>query len=140
MSRPIGVIVVAIVMMVSGVFVLLLGLEGAGITKFGLAPLAPNNGLYAPTVILSGVLSLIAAFGLFTMARWAWYLAVIVLTFRVIADAFGVASWALSSVPGGVTILDLAVTAVLLWYFFRPHVKAAFNVSNDMPPPPVEPV
>ena len=140
MSRPIGVTVVAIVLMVSGVFVLLLGLEGAGITKFGLAPVAPNNGLYAPTIILSGILSLIAGFGVFTMARWAWYLAVVVLTFRVIADAIGLASWALSSVPGGVTILDLAVTAVLLWYFFRPHVKAAFNVSNDMPPPPVEPV
>jgi hypothetical protein len=35
MSRPIGVTVVAIVLMVTGVFVLLLGLEGAGITKFG---------------------------------------------------------------------------------------------------------
>jgi hypothetical protein len=137
MSRPIGVTVVAIVMMVTGVFVLLLGLEGAGITEFGLAPLAPNNGLYAPTVILSGILSLIAAFGLFTMARWAWYLAVIVLTFRVVADAFGLVSWALSSVPGGVTILDLVVTAVLLWYFFRPHVKAAFNVGATPPPPSI---
>src|SRR6187455_3109643 len=106
MSRPIGVTVVAIVMMVTGAFVLLLGLEAAGITKFGLAPLAPNNGLYAPTVILSGALSLIAAFGLFTLAKWAWYLAMVVLIFRVVADAFGVASWALSSVPGGVTILD----------------------------------
>ena len=140
MSRPIGVTVVAIVMMVTGVFVLLLGLEGAGITDFGLAQVAPNNGLYAPTVILSGILSLVAAFGLFTMAKWAWYLAVIVLVFRVIADAVGVASWALSSVPGGVTIIDLVVSVVLLWYFLRPHVKAAFNVSTDLPPPPVEPV
>src|SRR5262245_5480976 len=138
MSRPIGVLVVAIVLMVTGVFVLLLGLEGAGITKFRLAPLAPNNGLYGRTVILSGILSLIAAFGLFTMAKWAWYLAVVVLVFRVIADAFGVASWALSSVPGGVTIADLVVTVVLLWYFLRPHVKAAFNVEATPPPPSTE--
>ena len=135
MSRPIGVTVVAIVMMVTGVFVLLLGLEGAGITDFGLAQVAPNNGLYAPTVILSGALSLIAAFGLFTLAKWAWYLAVVVLIFRVVADAIGVASWALSSVPGGVTIVDLVVSVVLLWYFLRPHVKAAFNVDATPPPP-----
>jgi len=51
MSRPIGVTVVAIVLMVTGVFVLLLGLEGAGITKFGLAQLAPNGGLYANPLI-----------------------------------------------------------------------------------------
>jgi hypothetical protein len=85
MSRPIGVTVVAIVLMVTGVFVLLLGLEGAGITKFGLAQLAPNGGLYASTVIISGILSLIAAFGLFTLATWAWYLAVAVLIFRAVA-------------------------------------------------------
>ena len=53
----------------------------------------------------------------------------------MVADAFGVASWALSSVPGGVTILNLVVSVVLLWYFLRPHVKAAFNVSTDLPPP-----
>ena len=129
MSRPIGVTVVAIILMVTGVFVLLLGLEGAGITKFGLAPLAPNGGLYAPTVILSGILSLVAAFGLFTLKSWAWYLAVIVLIFRVVADAFGLVSYALSSVPGGVAIADLVVNAVLLWYFLRPHVKAAFNIA-----------
>ena len=128
MTRPIGVTVVAIILMVTGVFILLLGLEGAGITKFGLAPLAPNNGLYAPTVIISGIASLVAAFGLFTMARWAWYLAMVVLVFRVVADAFGVASWALSSVPGGVTIADLVISIVLLWYFLRPQVKAAFQV------------
>ena len=135
MGRPIGVTIVAIVLMVTGVFVLLLGLEGAGVTDFGLAAAAPNNGLYAPTVILSGILSLIAGFGVFTLAKWAWYLAVIVLGFRVIADAFGVASWALSSVPGGVTIANLVVSVVLLWYFLRPHVKAAFKVDATPPPP-----
>jgi hypothetical protein len=134
MSRPIGVTVVAIILMVTGVFILLLGLEGAGVTKFGLAPLAPNNGLYAPTVIISGIASLVAAFGLFTMAGWAWYLAMVVLIFRVVADAVGVASWALSSVPGGVTIADLVISIVLLWYFLRPHVKAAFGISGSIRP------
>jgi len=129
MSRPIGVTVVAIVLMVTGVFILLLGLEGAGITKFGLAPLAPNNGLYAPTIILSGILSLVAAFGLFTLAKWAWYLAVAVLIFRVVADGFGLVSWALSSFQGGVTIANFVITVVILWYFLRPHVKAAFKIE-----------
>ena len=130
MSRPIGVTVVAIVLMVTGVFVLLLGLEGAGITKFGLAQLAPNGGLYASTVIISGVLSLIAAFGLFSLATWAWYLAVAVLIFRAVADGFGLVSYGISKAYGGVSIADFVITVVILWYFLRPNVKAAFKIQG----------
>jgi uncharacterized membrane protein (DUF2068 family) len=131
MSRPIGVTVVAIVLMVTGVFVLLLGLEGAGITNFGLAQLAPNGGLYASTVIISGVLSLIAAFGLFSLASWAWYLAVAVLIFRAVADGFGLVSYALSKAYGGVSLADFVITVVILWYFLRPNVKAAFKIQGS---------
>jgi len=130
MSRPIGVTVVAIVLMVTGVFVLLLGLEGAGVTNFGLAQLAPNGGLYATTVIISGVLSLVAAFGLFSLASWAWYLAVAVLIFRAVADGFGLASYALSKTYGGVSLADFAITVVILFYFLRPNVKAAFKIQG----------
>jgi hypothetical protein len=130
MSRPIGVTVVAIVLMVTGVFVLLLGLEGAGYTNFGLKQLAPNQGLYSSTVIISGILSLIAAFGLFTLARWAWYLAIAVLIFRVVADGFGLVSQLISGTYGygGVSLLNFVITVVILWYFLRPDVKAAFRV------------
>jgi hypothetical protein len=132
MSRPIGVTVVAVVMMVIGVFTLLLGLEGAGITDFGLAQLAPQGGLYANTVMISGALTLIAAFGLFTLAKWAWYLAIIVLIIRVAADVFGLVSYALSSTYGGVSIADAVVSIVLLWYFLRPNIKSAFGIEGPI--------
>ena len=132
MTRPIGVLVVAIVLMVTGVFVLLLGLEsrdhglraGAGCAEQRPVRADGDRQRHQPDRRVRP----------FTMARWAWCTAVIVLIFRVVADAFGVASWALSS-PGGVTILNLVVSVVLLWYFLRPHVKAAFNVSTDRTPP-----
>jgi len=132
MSRPIGVTVVAIVMMVLGVFTLLLGLEGAGITNFGLKQLAPQGGLYSNTVIISGILTLIASFGLFTLARWAWYLAVIVLIFRAIADVFGLISSGLSNTYGSVTIVSAAITIFFLWYFLRPNVRAAFGTEKAL--------
>lgn len=132
MSRPIGVTVVAIVMMVIGTFTLLLGLEGAGVTNFGLKQLAPQGGLYANTVIISGILTLVAAFGLFTLARWAWYLAVIVLIFRAVADVFGVVSYGLSNTFGGVTIADAAITIGFLWYFLRPNVRSAFGTTKAL--------
>ena len=131
MSRPIGVTIVAIVLMFSGAVRILLGLEAAGITSFGLAPAMPNAELIASTATISGILTLIAAFGLFTLARWAWYLAIIVLIVRVTADVFGLVSYAATSTFGGVTLVDLVITAVALWYFWRPHVKAAFKVTED---------
>jgi hypothetical protein len=130
MSRPTGITIVAIYLMVTGVFIVLLGLEAAGITHFGLAPLAPGASLWASSIIIAGVLSLVVAFGIFSLARWAWYLAVAVLIFRAVADGFGLVSWALSSVPGGVSIVDFAITILLLWYFTRPNVRAAFGTTK----------
>jgi uncharacterized membrane protein (DUF2068 family) len=130
MSRPVGITIVAIVLIFSGVFRVLIGLEAAGITNFGLAPAMPNAELIASTATIAGILTLIAAFGLFTVATWAWYLAIIVLIIRVSSDVIGLVSYATTSVAGGVTIADLVVSAVVLWYFFRPQVKEAFKVSQ----------
>jgi uncharacterized membrane protein (DUF2068 family) len=129
MTRPIGVVVVAILLMFSGVLKVLIGLEAAGITSFGLAPAMPNADLIASTATIAGVLTLIAAFGLFTMKTWAWYLAIVILAIRVTSDVIGLISYAATSTFGGVTILNLVVTAVALWYFLRPHVKEAFDVG-----------
>jgi uncharacterized membrane protein (DUF2068 family) len=128
MSRPIGITVIAIVLIFAGVFKVLIGLEAAGITSFGLAPAMPNASLIASTATIAGILTLIAAFGLFTLAQWAWWLAIIVMIIRVTADVFGLLSYATTSVAGGVTIADLIVSAAVLWYLYRPQVKEAFKL------------
>lgn len=129
MSRPLGITVIAIILTFSGLFRLLIGLEAAGITHFGLAPAMESAELLAVNASIAGVLTLIAAFGLFTLRSWAWYFAVIVMVIRVISNGFGLASYALSSVPGGVTVLDVVVSVAILWYLFRPQVKTAFNIA-----------
>jgi hypothetical protein len=136
MSRPIGVLIVAIVLTFSGVIRVLIGLEAAGITSFGLTPVMPNASLIASTATISGIVTLIAAAGTFTLKSWAWYFVIIVLIFRVVSDAVGLASYALSSVPGGVSVADLAISVIALWYFLRANVKEAFGVGNATPPPP----
>ncbi|MFL5777006.1 MAG: hypothetical protein ACJ76W_12095 [Chloroflexota bacterium] len=129
MSRPLGITVIAIILTFSGLFRLLIGLEAAGITHFGLAPAMESAELLAVNASIAGVLTLIAAFGLFSLRSWAWYFAVIVMVVRVISNGFGLASYALSSVPGGVTVLDVVVSVAILWYLFRPQVKTAFNIA-----------
>lgn len=129
MSRPLGITVIAIILTFSGLFRLLIGLEAAGITHFGLAPAMESAELLAVNASIAGVLTLIAAFGVFSLRSWAWYFAVIVMVVRVISNGFGLASYALSSVPGGVTVLDVVVSVAILWYLFRPQVKTAFNIA-----------
>jgi hypothetical protein len=128
MNRPIGVIVVAILLMFTGVVKIGIGLDAAGITSFGFGEVATNAGLTASVAIIAGLLTLIAAFGLFTFAGWAWYLAIIVLIFRVTADVFALISYSATSVAGGASIGDLVFSVLVLWYFYRPNVKAAFKL------------
>jgi hypothetical protein len=125
--RPLGITIIAIILAVGGVFSILVGLEAQKITNFGLAQVADAGNVSGWASIISGVLTLIAAGGLFTLAGWAWILAVIVLVLRILADLWAaIAVGATSSV--GIGLLGAAViSAIILWYFFRPNVKSAFG-------------
>jgi hypothetical protein len=126
-QRPLGITIIAIILAVGGVFSVLVGLEALKITSFGLAQVTDAGSVSGWASIISGVLTLIAAGGLFTLAGWAWILAVIVLVIRILADLWAaITVGATSSV--GLGLLGAAViSALILWYFFRPNVKSAFG-------------
>jgi len=80
-SRPIGVTILAILTILIGIGLLLLGLllvALGGITglfgapMFGL-PIAAIGGL----ILLVGILMLVSGFGLLKLRMWAWWLAII---------------------------------------------------------------
>jgi len=77
-----------------------------------------------------GILALVSAYGLWTGKGWAWYLSVILLVIWLILS--------LLSIPGG--IIGLIIGGLLLWYFFRPYVKAFFGLGPALQPPPTPPV
>ncbi|HET6444747.1 MAG TPA: DUF2127 domain-containing protein [candidate division Zixibacteria bacterium] len=66
---------------------------------------------------------LIVGIGLWSLQKWAWALAAFVLAIRVIGDFFLIFSG--GSVAAA--IVNLVITAVLLWYLFRPNVQQAFG-------------
>ncbi len=126
-SRPVGITIIAIVLAVSGVFQILVGTEGLGVTNFGLGAAADAAGVSGWAAVVGGVLSILVAGGLFTLAGWAWLLAVVVLGIRVVVDIIAVATHGAGSVLGGASLVNLVVSAVILWYFMRPGVKSAFG-------------
>jgi hypothetical protein len=126
-GRPVGITIVAIVLAVSGVFQVLVGTQGLGITSFGLGAAANAAGVSGWASVLGGVLSIIVAGGMFTLAGWAWMLAVAVLGIRVVVDVIAIVTHGASSTLGIAAITNLVISGVILWYFLRPNVKAAFG-------------
>jgi hypothetical protein len=126
-ERPLGITIIAIILAVGGVFQVLVGLETQGITNFGLTEVAEAGGVNGWASIISGVLTLIAAGGLFTTAGWAWLLAVVVLVIRIVADIWAAVVVGPTTSLGIGSIVAAVVSAVILWYFMRPNVKAAFG-------------
>lgn len=138
-NRPTGVTIIGILTAIGGILMLI-----SGITLAALAAVIPNlasmNGLesqvpisipaeYLGIVSISvgsvflilGVISLIVAYGLFKAKKWAWTINV---ALSIITIAIGV----VSTVTGNIgSIVSIAISGVILYYLYRPHVKAYFG-------------
>ena len=126
-GRPIGITIIALVLVVSGVLQLLIGTEGLGITNFGLGGAVTDAGISGWGSVTSAVLTIIVAGGLFTLAGWAWTLAVVVMGIRILVDLFAILTQGAGSNLGIAAIGNVVVSGIILWYFMRPGVKSAFG-------------
>jgi uncharacterized membrane protein (DUF2068 family) len=127
MNRPLGITIAAIVLMVTGVFQILVGFEANGITNFGLAQAADTVRISGGASLVSGVLTLTLAAGLFLLVGWARTLVVVVMAIRIIVDLYTVATHGVSSTVGIAAITNLVISGAIFWYFRRQNVKDAFN-------------
>ena len=116
-SRPFGVTIIAILIIIAGVISLLIGI--------GSVAIGPLIGLvFVVTGAISlalGVAYLVMAFGLWKGKGWAWTISTIVLIIGIISLPRRSAGDIVSS------IVSIAINAVILYYLFRPHVKAYFG-------------
>jgi hypothetical protein len=126
-GRPLGITVIAIILAVSGVFQLLVGSEALGWTSFGLGAAADAAEISGWASVITGVLTIIVAGGLFTLAGWAWLLAVVVLGLRIVVDLWAMLTHGIGSPLGSAALVNAVISAVILWYFMRPGVKSAFG-------------
>lgn len=125
-TRPTGVTIIAVLEALGGIIMLLAGLGMVALGGFmalpgGMMPgvLGMMAGFLGFAFAIIGILSLIFAWGLWTGQGWAWTLTLI---FAVIGILFG-----LFSLPG--SILQIIIQAIIIYYLFRPNVKAFFRKS-----------
>ena len=137
MKRPTGITILAVIAVIYGIFNLLLallGLLGSALKASGVAAAAIrySAGTLAYATISDAVLGiLVLAFGIgaFRLKGWAWTAGVAALVLEVVRQIVGIVIQGLSAgtiVRGGITIV---IALLLLWYLFRPNVRAAFGAT-----------
>lgn len=135
-SRPTGVTIIAILNIIGGIVMLIAGLGLAAIGALfpagfdtmdtGLmgmpAAVAGAMGIAVGGILIAlAIVSFIVAYGLLKGMGWAWTLTVVL---SVISIALNVISLVSGNFGG---IISIAISAVVLYYLYRPHVKAYFG-------------
>ncbi len=157
-SRPRGVSIIAILIIIAGVLSLLLGIGLVVIGPFlmnGVQTSSSNLGSQIGPQILGlvflvfggillglGVANLVMAYGLWKGKGWAWTISMIVLFIGIAISiasvsitSTGVFSNAGSNLLGDIVsgIVSIGISAFIVYYLYRPHVKAYFGKTIPMP-------
>ena len=156
-SRPRGVSIIAILIIIAGVLSLLLGIGLVVIGPFlmnGVQTTSSNLGSQIGPQILGlvflvfggillglGVANLVMAYGLWKGKGWAWTISMIVLFIGIaisiasVSITSGVFSNAGSNLLGDIVsgIVSIGISAFIVYYLYRPHVKAYFGKTVRMP-------
>ena len=144
-GRPLGVTVIAILNVIGGIMMLIGGI--AAVTGGALLPLVPQDTLQegvpgtgmealssVSTSVLGGgaivvgailiglaIFSFVVAWGLMKGRKWAWTATVVL---SVISIVFAVVSLVAQN---WFAIINIILSGVIIYYMYRPHVKAFFG-------------
>lgn len=137
MNRPQSVTVLAILQLISGIFSLLDGLfillfagvlGGLGAVGFGAKVGTVIGGfiaIFSAIAIIIGIISLLLAWGLFQLKKWAWTGTLIIHVIAVVAQIAKM----LGSAGAAVNFLSLGFAVASIYYLLQPDVKQAFSVE-----------
>jgi hypothetical protein len=140
MKRPVGVTILAVIGIIYGIFSLLLallGLLGTALLASGLGNLATRASAsrYSPGTLVYatisdavlGILYLAFGIGAFQLKGWAWTAGVVALVLDVIRQLVGFVIQGAGSSRIVSASITIVIALLLLWYLFRPNVRAAFG-------------
>jgi uncharacterized membrane protein YidH (DUF202 family) len=149
-SRPRGVTIIAILIIIAGALSLLVGIGLVAIGPF-IMNVSPNTNLgsqiepqvlglvfvvFGAILLALGVANLVMAYGLWRGKGWAWTISIIVLFIGIAINiisvsitSVGVFSNTRSNLLGDIvsSIVSIGISAFIAYYLYRPHVKAYFG-------------
>lgn len=140
-KRPTGVTIIGILSIIGGLVMLIGGISlvtlaavlpilpmsddqiNSQLATAGMSPamLSMVSSATGGLLLILGIASLVVAYGLFKAKKWAWSISVVL---SIISIAMGI----VSIVTGNFgSIASIAISGVILYYLYRPHVKAYFG-------------
>jgi hypothetical protein len=122
-SRPLGVTIIAILQILSGLFNLSVGIfSGTLAAIFGVdvLPATVLLGLIGGGLIIHGVSQLVTAWGVLKGKSWAWKLTLVLIIIGIILAAIREDVFAV--------IVNVTWGVIFVYYLFRPHVKDYFGI------------
>ncbi len=106
-NRPLGVTIIAI-----------LGGIGALVAGIALVAIIPFLGA---ALIIIGLAYFVVAYGLWKGLKWAWLITLIVTVIAFISEIGSI-------IVGNVgAVIPVIINAIIIYYLFRPNVKAYFG-------------
>jgi hypothetical protein len=131
-ARPTGITILAVLAAIGGIGNLLIGAGVVtGVTGYGYISV-PNETLnlgFGIGWLALGILELAFAWGAWTLKPWGWVLGVVIAIAAIVDQiVYGLASGeVVSSLISLGGIVGIAVPIIILYYLYRPGVKAAFG-------------
>jgi hypothetical protein len=143
-SRPTGVTIIAILNIIGGIIMLIVGLvavaagaiipslppsalEGSDLSGVPVGFIGGGAIAVGAFLIALGIVSFIVAYGLMKGLSWAWTVTIILSIISIVSNAISIASGNF----GG--IVSIIISGVILYYLYRPHVKAYFGKGAPKP-------
>jgi hypothetical protein len=134
-KRPTGVTIIAILNIIGGIIMLIGGIAAAAVGALLPSLPIPESDLSGvPTMLLGagaiaigviliilGILGFVVAYGLLKGMGWAWTLTLVLAIISIVINAISIATGNF----GG--IINIIISAVIVYYLYRPHVKAFFG-------------
>lgn len=149
-KRPMGVTIIAILIIIGGIVLLIGGItlvglgalvsisstetiqteagsiESAELSALGMVPL-----VLGIVLLILGIAYLVVSYGLLKGKGWAWIVTVVVTIIGLIIQIISsiMAGSVTSSVIVGLgsNIIGIIISGIIIYYMFRPHVKAYFG-------------
>ena len=136
-KRPIGVTVIAILIIIGGVLLLLAGIAGVVVGSLSISQIIGLGFVIIGAIILAvGIGYLVMSYGLLKGKRWSWTITVVLLFIGIAIDVASIiifgyftfdtdTSSFLTTNSG--SIAGIIISVIILYYLYRPHVKSYFG-------------
>lgn len=143
-ERPQGVAIISVLSIISGIIVTALGLFIIWMFS-SLIGSVPNQFQYLSTFVMVfnaigfgmfivGLFSLLIGWGLWKGKGWAWTLAAILGILGIIGGIIAIPFSSINEMFFAYSLISLLVYGLILYYLFKPNVKAWFKKKLDTKP------